>query len=281
MKKRFVLITVVLLSLMTLFAGCGSGQDTGDTTGDNTDNNAPEKTVLKVGVDDTYPPMEYRDENNDLVGFDVDLAKAIGEKLDMEVEFIPNAWSGIFIGLESENYDVIISSVSMTPERLENYEFTKPYLSNGQVIVTRPDDSSSITSLEDLSGKSVGVQLETTADTAVSKFESEYNITVTRYDEIVQTFNAMTAGYVDYIVVDLPVALDYEFSHPDLYKVTDTILTNEPIAVCLKKGNTELKEKIDTALNDLKTEGKLKEISENILEKDYTSDINEELDAIE
>jgi len=253
---------------MVVFAGCKADETN-------------KGKVLRVGVDDTYPPMEYRDKNNELVGFDVELAKAIGEKMGLEVEFVPTAWDGIQQGLNTENYDVIMSSLSITPDRLKSLEFSKPYLSNGQVIVVRPGDEAKSTKIEDLKGKKVGVQLQTTADTAVTKFEKEFNIEVTRYDQIVQTFDAMSAGYVDYIVVDLPVAIDYQLKQADKYKVTDTILTNEPIGVGIKKGNTELKDKVDKAIDELRSEGKLKELSEKLLKKDYTSDINENLDAIE
>lgn len=280
MKKRFILITVVLLSLMMLFAGCGSGQDTGDNTGDSTDNNTEEKTVLKVGVDDTYPPMEYRDDNNDLVGFDVELAKAIGKKIDMEVEFVSTAWDGIFLALDAETFDVIISSVSTTPKRLESFDFSDPYLANGQVIIVRPDDNS-VTKPEDLEGKKVGVQIGTTADTAVEKFKETTEITVEKYNEIIQTFNAMEAGYVDYIVVDYPVAIEYVKNDPENFKISSAQLTNEPIGICYRKGDTETQDLVNGALEELKEDGTLKTLSEEWLGDDYTSDIDTKLNAIE
>lgn len=95
------------------------------------------KKKLRVGVDNTYPPMEYLDGSN-TVGFDIDFAKAIGEKLGLEVQIIPTAWDGIFTALNTDKFDCIISSVSINEDRLNNFALSKPYIANAQVIVTRP-----------------------------------------------------------------------------------------------------------------------------------------------
>lgn len=266
MKKRILSVALAtLLSVAMLLTGCGAG-----AKGDK----------IVVAVDDTYPPMEFRNEANELVGFDVDLAKAIGEKLGKEIEFQSVAWDGIFIGLDTDRYDVIMSSISMTPERIENYEFTKPYLANGQVIVVKPGNTS-VKSVEDLKGKKVGVQTETTADTACKKQLDENGddfFEIMRYDEIIQTFEAMNAGHIDSIVVDYAVAIEYASKSPDKYVITTAQMTNEPIAPCFKKGDTALRDEFQTALDELRQEGKLKEISEKWLYgEDFTSDINETL----
>lgn len=98
-----------------------------------------DKKVLKVGVDDVYPPMEYKDDKNVTVGFDVDLAKEIGKRLGMEVEFVSTAWDGIFTSLNTDKFDCIISSVSINEDRQQNFALTKPYIANAQVIVVQPE----------------------------------------------------------------------------------------------------------------------------------------------
>lgn len=170
--------------------------------------NVDEMTVLKIGVDDTYPPMEYRNDDMELVGFDIDFAKALGEELGVEVEFVSTAWDGIFAGLISDKYDVIISSVSITPERLQSFEFSKPYLANGQVIVVKEGDNS-INSVEDLAGKKVGVQFQTTADIAATKQLETIEFELTQYDDIIQTFSDLKIGRINCIVVDYAVAIEY------------------------------------------------------------------------
>ena len=92
---------------------------------------------LRIGVDNTYPPMEYMD-GSATVGFDIDLANQIGKDLNLQVEIIPTAWDGVFAALNTDKFDCIISSVSITPDRLKNFALTKPYIANSQVIVTRP-----------------------------------------------------------------------------------------------------------------------------------------------
>lgn len=179
-----------------------------EETTDASDFNVEDMTKLTIGVDDTYPPMEFRNEDMELVGFDIDFAKALGEELGVEVEFIPTAWDGIFAGLMSNKYDVIISSVSMTPERLQGFEFSNPYLANGQVIVVKEGDDS-INSVEDLAGKKVGVQFQTTADIAATKQKETIDFELTQYDDIIQTFSDLKIGRLDAIVVDYAVAIEY------------------------------------------------------------------------
>jgi len=99
------------------------------------------KTVLKIGVDDTYPPMEYKNDKNETIGFDIDLAREIGRELGLTVEFVSTAWDGIFTSLNTDKFDAIISSVSINEEREKNFALTKPYVSNAQVIVVRTPKS--------------------------------------------------------------------------------------------------------------------------------------------
>lgn len=263
-KRLFGIFLVLTLAFALLLTGCGASKG----------------GKIVVALDAAYPPMEFVDEKTgDFTGFDVDLAKAIGEKLGVEIEIKNIAWDGIFIGLETDRYDAIMSAVSITPERLENYEFTKPYLANGQVIVTKPGDNS-VKSVDDLKGKKVGVQTDTTADTACKKKLDEKGqdfFQIMRYDEIIQTFEAMSAGHIDYIVVDYPVGMEYTAKNPDKYAITQAQLTNEPIGVCIKKGNTELCDKFQKALDELAKEGKLTEISKKWLGNDYTQNIDENL----
>lgn len=260
-KKLLGIFLVLTLSFALLLTGCGAAKG----------------GKVVVALDAAYPPFEFVDEKTgDFAGFDVDLAKALGEKMGVQIELKNIAWDGIFIGLETDRYDAIMSAVSITPERLENYEFSKPYLANGQVIVTKPGDSA-VKSVDDLKGKKVGVQTDTTADTACKKKLDENGqdyFQIMRYDEIIQTFEAMSAGHIDYIVVDYAVAIEYAANSPDKYALTTAQLTNEPIAVCIKKGNTELRDKFQKALDELAKEGKLTELSKKWLGDDYTQNID-------
>ena len=272
--KKMKLMTLMLAMIMVLgiFTGCVDSKE--PTVGESG------KVVLKVGTEPTYPPFEYTNEANEIIGFDMDLADALAEKMNMEVEIVPTTFDGIFNGMNAGSYDVVIAAISMTPKRMETMLFSKPYLSNGQVILTNKGDAN-ISSQEELAGMTVGVQLGTTADTAAEKFAEEYGFEVSKYDEILQTFSAMKAGHVDAIAVDYAVAIEYVQKDPESYQISDVMLTNEPIAVAIKKDNVELQEKINAAMEEIRADGTLKAISEKWLGADYTSDIDEELEVVE
>ncbi len=155
--KKFVGIVLATVMTIASVTGCGSAaaKDAGET--------------LKVGIEIGYPPMEYFDEDGaTAIGFDVEFAKALGEEMGVEVELVDTAWDGIFAGLDTDKYDVIISTVSYTEDRDANYTLTKPYIANAPVLVV-PNDSE-IASVEDLAGKTVAVQMETTADYIIQDY---------------------------------------------------------------------------------------------------------------
>lgn len=265
MRKKVHILSIVLIILL-LLAACASGEE--------------DSTVLRIGTDDTYPPFQYRDEANKMVGFEVDLGMELGKILGREVEFISNSWAGIFNGLNSKNYDIIMSATSITPKRLETFIFTEPHMTNGQVIVTKKGDKS-LTKPEELEGMTVGVQLETTADIAATKYQEDITFEVLRYDEVIQTFTAMKAGHVDVIVADYAVAIDYVNKNPESYQLTEVMLTNEPIAITLRKDDTAMRDELNEALASLRESGELKALSVKWLGDDYTSDIDEELNVVE
>lgn len=266
--KKTIIILVTLLFLVAVLTGCGAPSAKGLTIKDGT---------LTVGVDDTYPPMEFQDEKTgETVGFDIDLAKALAEELGLKTEFVSTAWDSIFIGLDTAKYDVIMSSVSMTNERLPNFEFTKPYLANGQVIVVKPGDES-IKTPADLAGKKVGVQFQTTSDVACQKHLETVKFDLVQYDSIDLAFLAMRSGNVECIVVDMAVAIDYAAKYPDMYVISSAALTNEPISICIKKGNTKLRDAMQAALDNVIKDGKLSQISVKWLGKDYTQNIDTQL----
>lgn len=266
--KKTVIILITLLLLVAMLTGCGAPSTKGLTL---------QEGKLLIGVDDSYKPMEFIDEKTgERVGFDIDLAKALGQELGVEIEFKSTAWDSIFIGLDTAKYDCIISSVSMTTERLENMEFTKPYLSNGQVIIVRAGDTS-IKTAADLAGKKVGVQFQTTADTACEKQRQTIDFNLIKYDTGDLTVLALKSGNVDCAVVDMAVAIGWIIDQPDQYTITSASLTNEPISIAVKKGNTKLRDALQEALDNIAKDGKLTEISNKWLKADYTKNIDTNL----
>ena len=264
LKNRKAIIIILALSLILLFTSVACN------------NSASSGTVLKVGVDDTYPPMEYKDDKNVTVGFDVDFAKEIGKRLNKTVEFVSNAWDGIFQALKTNKFDCIISSVSLTDDRLKEFAFTKPYIANAQVIVVKPSDNT-ITEGKDLKDKNVGCQVSTTANDSCKKLLETVSFNLKTYDQVLMPFADMKAGRLDAIVVDEVVADYYVATDPQSFKVASGKLTNEPIGICFKKGNEALRDKVQKAIDDMTADGTLKNISVKWFGVDLTSNIDQKL----
>lgn len=230
--------------------------------------------VLQVGAEIGYPPMEYLDKDGVTpIGFDVDVAKAIGEILGLEVEMVDTAWDGIFSSLDSNRYDCVMSAVSINEDRKENYNLTEAYIANRLVLVTKKN--SPVKSPEDLTGLVVATQTETTADEYMKARQEEglelkdYLV----YDQILQCFDDMKLNRVDAVLVDSVVAAYYMGEDSELYSVVWESEEAEPMAVALKKGNDELTAKIEEAIDSLYESGKMAEIAKKHFGTDITEGI--------
>ncbi|MFA0815977.1 MAG: ABC transporter substrate-binding protein [Anaerofustis sp.] len=268
MKKKLLVVFLVALMVVSI-ASCGK------STGDMLINDG----VLTVGIEPEYPPMEYKNDSGSLVGFDVDMANEIADRMGVKVQFVETAWDGIFMGLDAQKYDVVISSVSITQDRIDAGEFllTDPYMNNGQYIVVRKDGNE-IATTDQLAGLKVGVQFATTADEACAKQQETVNFSVTQYDTVQQAFLALQAGYVDAVVVDSMVAIDYVNNNPDTYKITSAKLTNEPLGIAVGKDNQALVDKLNKVIAEMHKDGTLTKLSEKYLGGyDATTDIDTEL----
>lgn len=236
------------------------------------------KGTLTIGMDDTYPPMEYKDSTTGKdVGFEVDMASEIGKRLDMNIQIQSSAWDGIFPALNAKKFDCILSSVSITEARLQNYAFTKPYIANAQMIVVKKGDSS-IKSQSDLRNIKVGCQVNTTAsDSADALIKKGVKLNLTTYDQIIQCFQAMKANRVQAIIVDEVVGEYYIHLSPNEYQAAALKLTNEPLGVCFRKSDTALRDKVQGAIDAMVKDGTMKSLSEKWFGKDLTSNIDTKL----
>jgi polar amino acid transport system substrate-binding protein len=222
-----------------------------------------EGRTLIVGSDTTYPPMEFIDEETrEVVGFDVDMMNAIAERINAEVEFetFPN-FDAIFAALANGDFDLVVSSVSVTEEREQIIDFSDPYLSIGQVISVQQDNDM-ITSAEDLADADlVGVQGGTTGEQAAM----DAGVTedqLRRYDTIDLAFQDLANGAVDAVVADGPPSAQYTEQFEDEVKVIGEPFTTENYAIALQKGDEELQTAINAALDQLKEDGTLEELME-------------------
>ncbi|MDR2258628.1 MAG: ABC transporter substrate-binding protein [Treponema sp.] len=267
MKLRTLMLALCITVTLTgvLFAG-GTKQESGGLT--------MEPGVLTVGMEIGYPPMEYFDTDGKTpIGFDVELAKALAAKLGLTLKLVDTAWDGIFAGVDTNKYDCIISSVTYTEERAANFNFTKPYVANSQLLVVRKDAVVKPVSLEQVQGLRLTYQAETTSDTLATEWiaKTGAKIEVFEYDKVMNCFDELTLNRVDVILVDSVVAAEYLSRPNNPFEITAEVSNDEVLAVCLKKGNDALTEALNKALDELYADGTLKKISQDIFGTDVVS----------
>jgi polar amino acid transport system substrate-binding protein len=252
MKKAGFLFTV--LALIFILASCGNAKSDGNTKKDD-------EEILVIGVDDKFAPMGFRDKDNNLTGFDIDYATAAAEHMGMEVKFQPIDWKTKETELSSDRIDLIWNGYTITDERKEKVLFTEPYLENAQVVTTLSD--SDITSLDDLNGKAVGLQaLSSAADALDDNPISDKVKSVTEFADNVLALSDLKSGRVEAVVID-EVVIDYYMAQEEgTFKVLDESLAPELYGIGVKKGNEELLNKLQDALDQMNEDGSAAGISE-------------------
>ncbi|MEE1073010.1 MAG: amino acid ABC transporter substrate-binding protein [Cellulosilyticum sp.] len=285
-KQVIVLSTAVVMSIGLV--GCGGEAETTEVMADTeaaeatevtADTEATEaastldKDTLIVGLDDTFAPMGFKDESGEIVGFDIDLAKAMGEKLGKAIEFQSIDWTMKETELNAGNIDFIWNGYSISDERKEQVDFSVPYLKNRQIIITLAD--SDINAKADLAGKTVAAQ---TGSTAVDAIESEPDVMATFKDGKPVTYESnndvlmdLEAGRVDAAVAD-EIIVRYYMSKKgeEKFKVLDEDFGEEEYGVGMRKGDAKMVDAFNKAYDELKAEGKLAEISTKWFGEDIT-----------
>ena len=212
-----------------------------------------------LGLDDSFPPMGFRDDSNEIVGYDIDLAKEVANRLGLKFRAQPISWSAKEQELNTGKIDCIWNGLSITPERLEALAFTKPYLNNAQVVIVRAD--SGINTLSDLAGKILGVQAGSSAADAIDENPS---------------FKASLKSIVDFNDNIMALAMDSVVAEYSLkvtgkpFVILSDSLAPEQYGIAFKKDNTELRDKVQKALEDMAADGTVAKISE----KWFGSDIS-------
>jgi cystine transport system substrate-binding protein len=266
MSRRITALVLAATAALTLTAcsSGGSGEPAGTSAG--ADYGLVKEGTLTVATEGTYRPFTFHDETGDLVGFDVEIAEAVADKLGLEVVFQETQWDAIFAGLDAGRFDVIANQVSINPEREEKYLFSEPYTVSPGVIVV-PDDDDSISSFDDLAGK-------TTAQSLTSNWyelAQESGATVEAVEGWAQAVALLKQGRVDATINDKLTYLDYENTDgPTGLKIAAE--TDDPAssAFAFTKDKQALADAIDEALAELREEGVLAEISEKYFGADVS-----------
>lgn len=285
MKKIWKKTTAALLAFtLTTAALTGCGGEASGTAADITaaadtasaetsDGGELEKVKaagkLVIGIEGTYPPFTYHNDDGSLAGLDVELGTALAEKLGVEVEFQEAAWDSLLIGIDSGRFDTVINSVSITDERAEKYDFSDPYYYEARRVVVRADDDS-IQAPEDLNGKKIA----TNATNAFLPWYEEQGAEIVGIDTSAEAVDLVLSGRADFLGTSVPVLNAYLDEHPDAKdKLKEAFVipnSEDVIAIPVRKGETEFLDAINAALAELRADGTLKAISEKYLGGDYT-----------
>lgn len=267
-KKLVALASAAVLSA-ALFTGCG-GQQQAATSSSGSGSGAGDKIV--VGLDDNFPPMGFKDENNEIVGFDIDLAKEATKRLGRDVEFKAIDWSSKEAELKSGRVNVLWNGLDITDKRKENMLFSDPYMDNRQIIFVKKG-ATGITDEQSLAGKTVGTQSASTAEEYIdgSDFFKNKVKEVKKYSDFVSAFMDLENGRVDAVIGDEIVGRYYMSKHPDTIDAVDVAVGPvSQFGIAFAKDNQKLRDDVQKVLDEMVKDGTVAKISEKWFGKDIT-----------
>ena len=252
--KKIISLVMVLVMATAVFSACGSKSSDSKSGGDG-------KQVLSMATNAEFPPYEYV-EGEDVVGIDVDIAQAIADKLGMELKVDNMNFDSIIPAITSGKDAIGAAGMTVTDERKKNVDFTDSYATGVQVVIVRED--SKITDVKDLTTKgadnTIGVQLGTTGDIyCTSDIQDKRFGKVQQFNKGADAVQALVSGKIDCVVIDNQPAKEFVKANKGL-KILDTEYVTEDYAIAVAKDNTELKDKINGALNELKADGTIQKI---------------------
>ena len=281
-RKKITALALTAALSAAVLAGCGSSAAsssaapiadsaaaTADTAAADQLAQIKERGTITIAMEGTWAPWTYHDENDNLVGYDVEVGTLIAEKLGVEPEFVEGEWDGLLAGLDAGRYDIMVNGVDITEERAEKYDFSEPYAYNRTAVITKGDNDT-INTLEDLNGKKTANTISST----YAQLAEQYGAEVTGVDDLNQTFELLNGGRIDATLNAEVTFYDYTKEHPDA-NVKIAVLTQDAneVAIPLRKGeeSAALREAINAAIDELRASGQLKELSEKYFGTDIST----------
>ena len=262
--KKF--LTTALLLVAMAFTGCG-----GDQQAAKTDDKAVDAKKIVIGLDDEYPPMGFKDDKNEIVGFDIDLAKETAKRLGSEVEFKGIDWSSKEAELKSGRVDILWNGLDITEKRKENMLFSDPYMDNRQIIFVTKGNNQEIKDEKDLAGKVIGTQSASTAEEYINgneELKKSFKDFKT-YGDYISAFMDLENGRIDALVCDEIVGRYYMIKHTDKFEALEVVVGPvSEFGIAFRKDDTELRDKVQKAFDEIVADGTAKKISEKWFEKD-------------
>ncbi len=258
--KRIVAVAMIAVLALSVFALTGCGKSGGGDEKTDWDY-IEDKGKIIVGLDDTFAPMGFRDENNEIVGFDIDLAKAVFKEMGLEVEFKAIDWTAKEAELASKKIDCIWNGLSVTPDRIENMSMSKRYCANRELVMAL-DDKINIKSSEELKDYKVATQADSAAadDIKADPNYDQFKDNVTEYKTYDQALLDMKAGRADVVVIDEIYAVYNNQNKEKLYE-SEFNFGSDDYAVGFRKEDTKLTEKFNEALKAVIDSGEAEKIS--------------------
>lgn len=264
-KLSALLLAVGLTAALT---GCGSKTESAADTKDQLARIQESGTIV-IAMEGTWAPWTYHDENDKLVGYDVEVGSKIAEKLGVTPTFVEGEWDGLLAGLDAGRYDIMVNGVDITEERSEKYDFSTPYAYNRTAVIVGSDNDT-IHTLEDLQGKHTANTISST----YAQLAEQYGAEVTGVDDLNQTFELLLSGRIDATLNAEMTYYDYMKEHPDA-QVKIAVLTDDAnkVAIPLRKGDDSatLREAVNKAIEELRESGELKELSEKYFGTDIST----------
>jgi polar amino acid transport system substrate-binding protein len=255
-NKFFVVVSLIALFAMVLTA-CAPAA-TATPAAAPAEGAAPAAMKIRVASDAAYPPFETVDEaTKELVGFDIDLFKAIAKEANLEVEFVNIGFDPLLAGMAQCQYDAAISAITITDERKKNMTFSDPYFQAGQAITVAVKNDA-IKSEADLKGKTIGTQLGTTGDILAKEIEGA---TVKAYDSVDLAFQDLLNGQVEAVVADNVPSEGFVGKNAEKIKVVAGLLTSEDYGISVCNKNAELLARINAGLKKVKEAGLIEELN--------------------
>ena len=272
-KKSIALLLSGSMLAAAALTGCGSDNTASavsNTAGKDLLDQIQARGSITVAMEGTWAPWTYHDENDELVGYDVEVSRAIAEKLGVEPEYVESDWDSLFAGLDAGRFDMVCNGVEVTDERALTYDFTTPYGYIHTALAVRKDNDE-IKTFEDLKGKTTANSL---ASTYMELAES-YGATVQGIDTLEETIQLLTAGRIDATLNADVSFYDYLNVHPDAdFKLVAQTEDASHVAIPVRKGDdsASLLEAINTAIDELRADGTLKALGEKYFGQDISSE---------
>lgn len=264
--KKILLGAALFVGVGSIFlTGCSSSKsESGSKTESKADDDSGK--VLKIGTEGTYKPFSYHNEKDELVGFDVEVGRAIAQKLGMQAQFMEVNWEGLLAAMDNKQIDIVMNQVGISDERKQKYLFSEPYLYSYPALIVKKDN----TELTDFA-KIKGHKVASNVTTNFGKIANEFGAEIVPADTFSTDIELLLSGRVDLIINDTVAFNDYMKQKPDTpIKIAATLNRPSIVAIPLRKDETELQKKINGALDELKKDGTLKKISEKYFGEDLT-----------